>query len=203
MVGLLPMSNQNFSGDPEEPNEVLGANEETKSHLLWQFLGLGKSCEELFLNHCTSTPHRSETIEIAESSAQSERRDICGVVAVGSVWKLLGGFHRVLLLSEKHSRSLVWWEDTMWMAVRNTIERTSIAVWSNGRISPYICERHIEIWSKSLTRHIPRLCIVCGANLERRHHGRRHRRMWRRWTHQNSTQEGSKQRKCYNADERW
>ena len=35
---------------------------------------------------------------------------------------------------------------------------------SNGRISPYFCERPIEtasIWPKSLARYIPRLCIVC------------------------------------------
>ena len=29
-------------------------------------LEVGKSCEELSRNHCTSTPHRSETNEIAE-----------------------------------------------------------------------------------------------------------------------------------------
>ena len=28
--------------------------------------------------------------------------------------------------------------------------------------------------AKSLARYIPRLCIVCGWNLERRHFGRRH-----------------------------
>ena len=27
------MQNKNFAGDPEEPNEVPGADEETKSHL--------------------------------------------------------------------------------------------------------------------------------------------------------------------------
>ena len=33
-------------------------------------LELGKSCEELSWNHCTSTPHRSETIGIAEQCAE-------------------------------------------------------------------------------------------------------------------------------------
>ena len=47
-------------------------------------LEFGKSCEELSWNHCTSTPHRSETHGIAESSAQSEGRDICCIAAIGS-----------------------------------------------------------------------------------------------------------------------
>ena len=90
---------------------------------------------------------------------------------------MVGGFHGMLLLSAKHSRSLFWWEGTMWKEVRETIERTSDTVCSSGRISPYLCEGHIEstsIWSKSLARYVPRLCIVCGWNLERRHYDRRH-----------------------------
>ena len=45
-------------------------------------LEFGKSCKELSWNHCTSTPHRSETNAIAD--AQSERRDISGAIAVRS-----------------------------------------------------------------------------------------------------------------------
>ena len=45
----------------------------------------GKACEDLSWNHCTSTPHRSETNGIAEkSSAQSKRRHLCCIVAIGS-----------------------------------------------------------------------------------------------------------------------
>ena len=47
-------------------------------------LEFGKACEDLSWNHCTSTPHRSETNGIAESSAQSERRYLCRVVAIRS-----------------------------------------------------------------------------------------------------------------------
>ena len=49
-------------------------------------LEIGKACEDLSWSHCTSTPHRSETNGIAESSAQSERRHVCGIVAVSQVW---------------------------------------------------------------------------------------------------------------------
>ena len=48
-------------------------------------LEFGKACEDLSWNHCTSTPHRSETNGIAEkSSVQSERRHLCSVVAIRS-----------------------------------------------------------------------------------------------------------------------
>ena len=36
-----------------------------------------------------------------------------------------------------------------------------------------------RIWSKSLARYIPWICITRGRNLERRHCGRRHRRIGR------------------------
>ena len=48
-----------------------------------------------------------------ESSTQIERRDICGIVAIRSGWKLVGRFHGMLYLSAKHSRSLVWWENSI------------------------------------------------------------------------------------------
>ena len=64
----------------------------------WSFaknnsLEFGKSCEALSWNHCTSSPHhRSETNgDCRKSSAQSERRNICGIVAVRSVQRMVGG----------------------------------------------------------------------------------------------------------------
>ena len=96
------------------------------------------------------------------------------------VWTwMVCGFHGMLLLSAKHSRSLVWWEDTLRKAVRSAPQRTSNAVWSNGWISPYLCEGHIEttsMWLSSLASFFLQLCIACGRNLERRHYDRRH---WR------------------------
>ena len=47
-------------------------------------LEFGEACEDLSWNHCTSTPHRSETNGIAESSTQSERRYVCSIVAIRS-----------------------------------------------------------------------------------------------------------------------
>ena len=52
----------------------------------------------------------------------------------------------------------------MWKAVRSAFERTSDTVWSKGRISPCLCEGHIQtasVWSKSLARYASR-----GEHLE-------------------------------------
>ena len=71
------------------------------------YLEFGKYCEDLSWNHCTSTPRRSETNGIAERSAQNQGRDICCAVAIRSGRRMVGGFHGMLLLSAKHSRSTV------------------------------------------------------------------------------------------------
>ena len=48
-------------------------------------LEFGKACEDLSRNHCTSTPHRSETNGIAERPVRRvKRRYICSVVAIRS-----------------------------------------------------------------------------------------------------------------------
>ena len=88
---------------------------ETKSHLYRPFLRkFGKSCEELSWNHCTSTPHRSETNVIAEKAVHRVKEGTSvGAIAVRSRWRMVVGIFGMLYLSAKHSRSLVWWEDTM------------------------------------------------------------------------------------------
>ena len=46
-------------------------------------LEFGKACEDLSWNHCTSTPHRSETNGIAERAVRRGRH-LCCIVAIGS-----------------------------------------------------------------------------------------------------------------------
>ena len=48
VVTILHVQNKNFSGDPEEPNEVPGADDETKSHLHWQFPRISQIVEIRF-----------------------------------------------------------------------------------------------------------------------------------------------------------
>ena len=71
-------------------------------------LEFGKSCEELSWNHCTSTPHRSETNGIAESAVRRVKEGTSAVLLQSGLDKeWWAGFHGVLLLSAKHSRALV------------------------------------------------------------------------------------------------
>ena len=59
-------------------------------------LEFGKSCEHLSWNHCTSTPHRSETNGITERAVRRiEEGDICSAVAVRSGQWMFGGFQRM------------------------------------------------------------------------------------------------------------
>ena len=70
---------------------------------------------------------------------------------------------------------------------------TRFSAWSNGRIG------HIETtstWPKSLSRYIPRLCVVCGREPGKETLWSQTLKSWRRWTHQNFTPEGSMKRKC-------
>ena len=52
---------QKFLDPTKKPNVIYTDN----------FVEFGKACEDLSWNHCTSTPHRSETNGIAESSTQN------------------------------------------------------------------------------------------------------------------------------------
>ena len=53
-------------------------------------LEFGKACEDLSWNHCTSTPHTSETKwDCWKSSAQSKGRHLGRIVAIRSGWKLV------------------------------------------------------------------------------------------------------------------
>ena len=86
-----------------------------------------------------------------------------------------------------------------------SFNRPVIPFWSNGRISPYLCERPFDttsVWFKSLARYIPGLWVARGWNLERRHCIRRHWRIGgdrRIWTPRQKAQcKGS-----VNADEGW
>ena len=70
----------------------------------WKF---GEACEDLSWNHCTSTPHRSETSGIAERAVRRVNEGTSAVfLPSGLDEKCWAGFD-VLLSSAKHSRSLL------------------------------------------------------------------------------------------------
>ena len=71
-------------------------------------LEFGKACEDLSWNHCTSTPHRSETNGIAERAVR----------------RVTGGTCAVLLQSGLNES---WWEDSMecYIFLRNVTDLLS------------------------------------------------------------------------------
>ena len=96
----------------------------------------GKVCDDLFWNYCTSTPHRSETNGIAERAVRRMMEGtLCCIVAIGSRWKLVGGFYGMLHLSAKRHRSIVWWEEALWKMCWTTIIRTDFSIWFIGWVS--------------------------------------------------------------------
>ena len=141
-------------------------------------LEFGKVCEELSWNHCTSTPHRSETNGIAERVVR----------------KVKEGTSAVLLPSGLDEK---WWAGSMECScyLRNFQDHLSdgktpyerrFGIPFNGAVIP--CEAMLEdhtisakrpiettsIWSESLARYVPWICMKRERNLERRHNGRRH-----------------------------
>ena len=144
-------------------------------------LEFGKSCEESSWNHCTlNTTQIRNKRDCWKSSAQSERRHVCCIVATRSGWEMMGGFHGMLLLSAKHTRSLVWREDTY--------ERR-FGMPSDGPVIPFgaMVEYHPisakdqsrlhQFGAKVLPGTFLGYGLYAGGNLERRHYGSSHRRI--------------------------
>ena len=148
-------------------------------------LEFGESCEELSWNHCTFTRYRSETNGIAGRAVRRVKERTPAVLLQSGLDRKVGGFHGMLLLSASDGKT--------------PCERRFGTVWSNGGTSPYFCGTPIvnaSVRQQSLARHIPRLCLVCGWNLERETLWSQTFKDWSRWRRLNSTPEGSMQRKC-------
>ena len=120
-------------------------------------LEFGKACEDLSWNHCTSTPHRSETNGIAEKAVRRVKEGTSAVLMQSG------------LLSAKRHRFIIWWEDALWKTFWATISRTDYSICFIGWESSYNCEGPVKnpsIWKESLTWILPWIRIVRGVNLE-------------------------------------
>ena len=63
----VSVQKQNFTRNPEKLAKVPG-------------IEFGKACEDLSWNHCTSTPHRSETNGIAERAVRRVKEGTSAVL---------------------------------------------------------------------------------------------------------------------------
>ena len=138
--------------------KFLEPTDEPKVICSYNSLEFGKACD---WNHCTSTPHRSETSGIAERAARRIKERTSAVL-------LQSG------LDEK------WWAGSMecYCYLRNVqellsdgkhLENGDLKNHSKGATIPFgsMTEYHpISV------RNLPRIRIVCGRHLQRRRHGR-------------------------------
>ena len=196
-IQAYPSKTKNFSGNTKELTEVLGAEQEAKSHLHWQFFRiwqiLWRSSLELLYVDTTQIGNKWDR---RKSSAQSERRAPLQKCC-NQVWMKIGGqiLWNAIPICETFKISCLMGK----LHAKGGSECFLTDQWYRlDQWSPYLCEGHIEItsiWSKNLARYILRLCIVRGENLERKHWSQTLRN-WKRWTHLKSMLKNPMQRKC-------
>ena len=133
---IIHVQNKNFSGNRKEPSKVLGADGKTQSHLHCQFpriwQGLWRPIlESLYVN----TSPLARRVKEGPSALLLQS-------GLDENWQIPRS--AILYLSAKHSRSRVWWEDTLRTAIRRTIERTNNSIWFDDRISHHVCQSPVN-----------------------------------------------------------
>ena len=134
-------------------------------------LEFGKSCEELSWNHFTSTPHRSETNGIAERAVRRVKEGTSAVLlqsGLGNEWRAdsMACCCYLRNIQDLLSDGKSPYERRLEMPFNGPVIPIGAAV-ENHPISAKDKSRLHQFGSKVLR-------IVCGENLERKHHGRRH-----------------------------
>ena len=181
MVTVLPVQKQKLPRRPKRTWWISWSRRGNQKVVYTEnSLEFGRSWEELSWNHWTSTPHRSETTGIAERVVRRVKEGTSAVLlqsGLGNEWwaEFMECYCYLRNIQDLLSDGMTPFERRFGKPFNGPV----IPFGADGRISPYFCER--PIWttshcSKSLARFFPRLCIVRGENLERRHNGRRH---WR------------------------
>ena len=85
-------------------------------------LEFGQSCDELTWIHCTSTPHSSETHGIAERAMRRIKEGTSAVLLQSGLDEKWWADSMECCCYLRHIQGFfVWWEDTLWKAVRSTI----------------------------------------------------------------------------------
>ena len=190
-----------FPGDPEELTEIPGADEETKKVIYTDnSLEFGKACEDISWNHSASTRHRQET------NGTGER----------AVRRVKEGTSAVLLQSGLGNE---WWADSMecYCNLRNIQDLLSdgkspnerrFGIPFNGPVITFgaMVEYH-TISAKDQSRlhqfgaKVLPVMYTMDTRCTREKSGKetlwsQTLKNWRRWTHPNSTPEGSMLKKC-------
>ena len=156
VVTILPVQHKKLHRRPSK-NQMKFPEPNRKPKVTYtdNSLEFGKSCEESSWNLCTSTPHRSETIGIAERAVRRVKEGTLAVL-------LQSG------LDEK------WWAGSMecYCYVRNIQDLLSDGKSPCESRFGMVLNGSVKSFRAMHPRYISRLCIVRGRNLERRHYNR-------------------------------
>ena len=133
-------------------------------------LEFGRACEDLSWNHCMSTPHRSETNEIAERAVRRVKEGTSAVLSQSGLDENWWTDSMECCTYLRNVTDLLsWWEDSIRKTFWETLWRTNHSVWFIGWELPYLCERPVKnpsIWKESLTWIVPWIRSVQEVNLE-------------------------------------
>ena len=112
-------------------------------------LEFGKACEDLSWNHCTSTPHRSETNGIAERAVRRIKEGTSAVLLQSSLMKQWWAGSKACYCYLRNVQDLL--SDGEKQLMNGDLGNS---VWVDDRISSYFCERPVKtpsIWSESVS----------------------------------------------------
>ena len=100
-----PCKTKTSQETPRSLQKFLEPNRKPKVIYTDNSLEFGKACEDLSWNHCTSTPHRSETNGIAERAVRRVKEGTSAVLLQSGLdEKMVGRFYGMFYLSAKHSQ---------------------------------------------------------------------------------------------------
>ena len=80
MDPVISVQNKTSQEPQRSLQKFLGPDRKPKVNYTDNSLHFGKACEDLSWNHCTSTPHRSETNEIAERAVRRVKEGTSAVI---------------------------------------------------------------------------------------------------------------------------
>ena len=132
-------------------------------------LEFGKACEDLSWNHCTSTPHRSETNGIAERAVRRVKEGTSAVLLQSGLDEKWRADLMECFTNLRNIQDLLSDEKTPYE--RRSGEPFKGPIIPFGSLVEYypICEGPVKnpsIWKESLTWIVPWIRSVRGENLE-------------------------------------
>ena len=191
MDSIIPVQNKNVSVNGKELTKVLGAKGRPEVIYTDNSLEFAKACEDLSWNHCTSTPHTSETNVIAERAVRRVKEGTSAVL-----WRIPWNsificeiFKISCLMGKLHTK------DVLGNHVKDWLFRLA------HRLSITLSLRQTNQESINLER---KFCLDSSSDTlcTRGEFGRvtywsQTLRSWKRWTHLKSTRKDSMRKRWY------